>query len=288
MESFNIKSKSKLNLFLEVGALRNDGYHEIHTIMVKTDLGDYINITLEKSKHLEINLSCSDKNIPNDENNTIFKVIRELNGIKPIPYEMDIHLNKIVPSKAGLGGASGDAAAVALWLNKYLNGYYEMNELVEAGKNVGADIPFFFFPGIAEVTGIGDKLVRQFDNFDINFVVAKFKYIDIDTAYAYRSIKNDLTKSKENIILIRNSIFNKDIRLMASALSNDFENLVFEQYKDLLSLKNKMMEVGALGACLTGSGSAIFGIVENKEQALMIKERIASPDLEVFACKSTV
>ena len=288
MESFNIKSKSKLNLFLEVGALRNDGYHEIHTIMVKTDLGDYINITLEKSKHLEINLSCSDKNIPNDENNTIFKVIRELNGIKPIPYEIDIHLNKIVPSKAGLGGASGDAAAVALWLNKYLNGYYEMNELVEAGKNVGADIPFFFFPGIAEVTGIGDKLVRQFDNFDINFVVAKFKYIDIDTAYAYRSIKNDLTKSKENIILIRNSIFNKDIRLMASALSNDFENLVFEQYKDLLSLKNKMMEVGALGACLTGSGSAIFGIVENKEQALMIKERIASPDLEVFACKSTV
>jgi len=163
-----------------------------------------------------------------------------------------------------------------------------MNELVEAGKNVGADIPFFFFPGIAEVTGIGDKLVRQFDNFDINFVIAKFKYIDIDTAYAYRSIKNDLTKSKENIILIRNSIFNKDIRLMASALSNDFENLVFEQYKDLLSLKNKMMEVGALGACLTGSGSAIFGIVENKEQALMIKERIASPDLEVFACKSTV
>jgi len=288
MESFNIKSKSKLNLFLEVGALRNDGYHEIHTIMVKTDLGDYINITLEKSKHLEINLSCSDKNIPNDENNTIFKVIRELNGIKPIPYEIDIHLNKIVPSKAGLGGASGDAAAVALLLNKYLNGYYEMNELVEAGKNVGADIPFFFFPGIAEVTGIGDKLVRQFDNFDINFVVAKFKYIDIDTAYAYRSIKNDLTKSKENIILIRNSIFNKDIRLMASALSNDFENLVFEQYKDLLSLKNKMMEVGALGACLTGSGSAIFGIVENKEQALMIKERIASPDLEVFACKSTV
>jgi len=288
MESFNIKSKSKLNLFLEVGALRNDGYHEIHTIMVKTDLGDYINITLEKSRRLGINLSCSDKNIPNDENNTIFKVIRELNGIKPIPYEMDIHLNKIVPSKAGLGGASGDAAAVALWLNKYLNGYYEMNELVEAGKNVGADIPFFFFPGIAEVTGIGDKLVRQFDNFDINFVVAKFKYIDIDTAYAYRSIKNDLTKSKENIILIRNSIFNKDIRLMASALSNDFENLVFEQYKDLLSLKNKMMEVGALGACLTGSGSAIFGIVENKEQALMIKERIASPDLEVFACKSTV
>ncbi|MCD6246625.1 4-(cytidine 5'-diphospho)-2-C-methyl-D-erythritol kinase [candidate division WOR-3 bacterium] len=288
MESFNIKSKSKLNLFLEVGALRNDGYHEIHTIMVKTDLGDYINITLEKSRRLGINLSCSDKNIPNDENNTIFKVIRELNGIKPIPYEIDIHLNKIVPSKAGLGGASGDAAAVALWLNKYLNGYYEMNELVEAGKNVGADIPFFFFPGIAEVTGIGDKLVRQFDNFDINFVVAKFKYIDIDTAYAYRSIKNDLTKSKENIILIRNSIFNKDIRLMASALSNDFENLVFEQYKDLLSLKNKMMEVGALGACLTGSGSAIFGIVENKEQALMIKERIASPDLEVFACKSTV
>ncbi len=288
MESFNIKSKSKLNLFLEVGALRNDGYHEIHTIMVKTDLGDYINITLEKSRRLGINLSCSDKNIPNDENNTIFKVIRELNGIKPIPYEIDIHLNKIVPSKAGLGGASGDAAAVALWLNKYLNGYYEMNELVEAGKNVGADIPFFFFPGIAEVTGIGDKLVRQFDNFDINFVIAKFKYIDIDTAYAYRSIKNDLTKSKENIILIRNSIFNKDIRLMASALSNDFENLVFEQYKDLLSLKNKMMEVGALGACLTGSGSAIFGIVENKEQALMIKERIASPDLEVFACKSTV
>ncbi|RKX67148.1 4-(cytidine 5'-diphospho)-2-C-methyl-D-erythritol kinase [candidate division TA06 bacterium] len=288
MESFNIKSKSKLNLFLEVGALRNDGYHEIHTIMVKTDLGDYINITLEKSRRLGINLSCSDKNIPNDENNTIFKVIRELNGIKPIPYEIDIHLNKIVPSKAGLGGASGDAAAVALLLNKYLNGYYEMNELVEAGKNVGADIPFFFFPGIAEVTGIGDKLVRQFDNFDINFVIAKFKYIDIDTAYAYRSIKNDLTKSKENIILIRNSIFNKDIRLMASALSNDFENLVFEQYKDLLSLKNKMMEVGALGACLTGSGSAIFGIVENKEQALMIKERIASPDLEVFACKSTV
>lgn len=189
MESFNIKSKSKLNLFLEVGALRNDGYHEIHTIMVKTDLGDYINITLEKSRRLGINLSCSDKNIPNDENNTIFKVIRELNGIKPIPYEMDIHLNKIVPLKAGLGGASGDAAAVALWLNKYLNGYYEMNELVEAGKNVGADIPFFFFPGIAEVTGIGDKLVRQFDNFDINFVVAKFKYIDIDTAYAYRSIK---------------------------------------------------------------------------------------------------
>lgn len=288
MESYNIKSKSKLNLFLEVGGMRSDGYHEIHTIMVKTSLGDDIRITLEKSKQLGINLSCSDDNVPDNESNTVFKIINELNRIKPIPYKLDIYIDKNVPSKAGLGGASGDAAAVAIWLNEFLRGYYVIDELVEAGKNVGADIPSFFYPGIVELQGIGEKLVSQYENFNINFVVAKFKNIDVDTAYAYRNIKNDLTKSKENIILIRNSIFNKDIRLMASALSNGFESLVLKQYKVMLFLKNEIIENGALGACLTGSGSAVFGIAENEEQALMIKERITSPDLEVFACKSTV
>ena len=288
MEFFNIKSKSKLNLYLEVGNRRDDGYHEIRTIMVKTDLGDDIAIEMERSDRLKINLNCSDKNIPVNNDNTIVRILTFLNRIRKLNYKINITLHKTVPTKAGLGGGSGDAAAVASWLNNHLKGYYTPEELSKAGRDVGADIPFFFHNGIVELKGIGDEVVREFECFSIDFVVAKIKNIDMETSEAYKNLKNHLTKSEEDIILLGNGIFNKDIRLMASALKNDFENLVYKQFKELLYLKNKMIECGALNACLAGSGSAIFGIAKNEEQALMIKERIESPDLEVFTCKSAM
>lgn len=287
MELFNIKSKSKLNLYLNVGHLRDDGYHEIRTIMTKIDLGDKIEIAIEPAEKLYLNIKCDDDSVPTDERNTIIKFIKKLNEIKPINYNIKLYLNKNVPSQAGLGGASGDAAAVVLWLNDYMGDYFSREELVGSAKFVGADVPFFLFEGILELGGIGDEIIQKYESFNMNFVVAKLKRIGINTKDAYKNLKINLTNREENIILMRKSIFNKDIKLMASALKNDFEEHVFEQYKDIYSLKNKIIEMGALGACLTGSGSAVYGIVKDEKQALSIKNRLSSPGVEVFACKST-
>lgn len=288
MKSIKLNSLSKINLYLEIGEKREDNYHNIRTIMAKTDFGDIIIVKYKENKAFKVNIRCNEIEIPLNSRNTVYKMLNNLNDIKPLNYEFDILLKKNVPVQAGLGGASGDGAAIGQWILSKSEFGYSRDEMLKSAIRTGADVPFFFEKGIVEMGGIGEKIIKRYCLFDMHFIIVKIRNINIATDWAYKNYKKHLTNYNARINIMRNSLVNKDINGVAAALMNDFEPLVIEKYGELKSIKSKLLNNGVLGASLTGSGSAIFGIAKNYNEAIKIKESLMFQDTDVVVCRAVL
>jgi len=288
VKSIKLNSFTKINLYLEIGETREDNYHNIRTIMTKTDFGDTIIVKYEENRVFRVNIKCNKIEIPLDSRNTVYKMLSYLNDIKPLNYEFDIHLKKNVPVQAGLGGASGDGAAIGQWILSKAEFGYNRDDMLKAAIKTGADVPFFFEKGIVEMGGIGEKVIERYCLFDMYFIVVKVRNINIATDWAYKNYKKHLTNYNDRINIMRNSLVNKDINGVAAALMNDFEPLVTEKYGELKSIKSELLKNGILGTSLTGSGSAIFGIVKNYNEAIEIKKRLMFQNTDVVVCRAVL
>ncbi|MGZ8846365.1 MAG: 4-(cytidine 5'-diphospho)-2-C-methyl-D-erythritol kinase [Pyrinomonadaceae bacterium] len=276
---------AKINLKLRVLGRRADGYHEIATIFQTVALHDTIRITATGS--FEIEFSCDDPRLPTDETNLVARAAQALQERFGVGKGARVRLEKRVPTQAGLGGGSSDAAVTLMALAHLWELAITAQDLIDIGAQLGADVPFFFSGGTARGTGIGDNVAALRDAPEKFLLILK-PTANISTSDAYQILdERSLTTPNSKSILSssqRTEVFeNADF----DALENDFEPVAFELAPEISRAKAALLNAGAQTALLAGSGSAVFGVFESEAAQ---RRAIQAIELEtgwrVFPCKT--
>lgn len=253
-----IKAYAKINLTLDITGKREDGYHDLETVMQEVSLYDELDISIKKHTGGNlIGLKANIPQLPTDERNTCYKAAQrfcEQFGIKDT--EIRIKLNKNIPIGAGLGGGSADAAAVLKALNKLLKVNADIISLEELAVKIGADVPFFIKGGLQLAEGIGEKLTPLRMKQNPYYVIAK-PSVDALSINIYKefdklcSVPNPTTGSFINKIIEGAEPF-EHIGNMLSAVTE-------AQHEKVKKIRETLQELGAR-SCMSGSGTAVFGI----------------------------
>ena len=278
MEKISIKAPAKINLYLEVLRKRDDGFHEIESLMQAIDL--YDDITLEKSDRIE--LTVNDPSLPADSNNLAFRAAKALQSRFPFPG-VKIGLTKNIPMGAGLGGGSSDAAFVLRGLCRLYDLHPSFDELAEIASSIGSDVPFFLSNGQALIKGRGEILEQV--NLPINYeIILLSPSMSISTTEVYSNVKIDLTTKRIGPLLTHEIDFEGLLRL-ANYFRNDLEEVVLEKYPNLLDLKRSLLGSGAFYSSMTGSGSSFFGLFIRGSKNMGGLENLTERGIRVFRCK---
>lgn len=258
-----VLAPAKLNLFLDITGKRHDGYHLVNMVMQTVSLYDEVTVALDDSDGIRI--QCSDKSIPCDETNTAYRAaasfLSRLEGEKP---GVSIRIKKRIPSQAGMAGGSTDAAAVLYALNELTEAGMEKDELAELAEETGTDVPFCVYGGTMTAGGIGTILSPLPDMPDCSIVIVKPE-LAVSTAEAYArsdALGYDKTVSSDDTV---NAICNGSLSELGNSLYNKFEEL--SGLEEITSIKQMMESCGTCGALMTGSGSAVYGLFEDRDDA---------------------
>lgn len=281
MDSISIKAPAKINLFLDVTGKLPNGYHEIESVMQTIDLFDYVRL----SKSNNISVKCSDESINGDSNiaynaaTLFFEKIRINSGVL-------IEIDKRIPKEAGMAGGSADAAAVLFGLNLLFDEPFSEDELCEIGAKCGADVPFSIKGGTMLARGIGEKL-SELSKIPDCWIVTVKPPIDMSTPEIYKYYDEHHLELLEhrfskNVI---SSIEKNDLSSLCDSMYNVFEHAVCPQL--IGNIKEQMLKLGALGSIMTGSGSAVFGIFDSLEKAVIAKESFSKKYDFVYISRPT-
>ncbi len=260
MESIKISSYGKINLALDVINKRNDGYHNISTVMQEISLKDDLTIIDNENKKLVI--TSNNEEMPLDERNLVYKVWEELKKISGLDKGAHVHIYKRIPVAAGLAGGSSNAAAMLKGLNSLWKLDYPVEKLEEIGKTIGADIPFCLRGGTLLATGIGDQF-KPIPSFQDVYVLLVNPNIPMDTKYVYGKL--DLRDRKDfNMDLILQEMGKRDILGVAQNLYNLLEVIVTKEVEEIEEIKGELTKNKALGSLMSGSGTTVFGLFKNE------------------------
>lgn len=272
----SLKAPAKINLILDVLDKRDDGYHNIRSVMQTVTVFDYITIstigTRRRKTLPKIKISCSDSNIPTDERNIVYKVCAAyLEAAGSLPFkEIEIKIYKNIPSCAGLAGGSTDGAAVLKAINSICGDYFSTDDLYKIGASVGADIPFCINGGTSLCEGIGGKITPLTPFPECKLLIVKPR-ISISTAEAYRKFDELKNPKLSDFDAFKKGLDDGDLAVASRNISNSLEDVINESAID--DLKKDMIESGALGSMMTGSGSAVFGIFPDKKSCDLCAEK---------------
>lgn len=267
----NVKAYGKINLTLDVLGRREDGYHLLDSVMQTVSLWDELEI--RRSHQPGVRLQCDRADLPSDSRNTAFRAAELFLQDQGLQNEgVDLFLRKHIPSQAGMGGGSADAAAVL----RALNGLYEtglpLARLMEMGAKVGADIPFCIAGGTARCTGVGENVEPAPPMPDCWLVICR-PPTDVSTPQAYALLDQYPPSAAQATPLMLEALAAGDLRRVAECIANRFDETI--RLAPVQTIKRIMLDAGALGAMMTGSGSSVYGIFETEELA-----RTAIPQLE--------
>jgi 4-diphosphocytidyl-2-C-methyl-D-erythritol kinase len=262
-------SPAKINLCLHVLGKRPDGYHELAMLMQSLDFGDTLEIELTDQPG-EITVYCAGVDLPAGAENIAAKAARRLLALSGKRVGVRIVIDKKIPVAAGLGGGSSNAAATLRGLNKLLDLQLSKKELMAEGVKLGADVPFFLFNDRAWATGIGDQLASV-PPLPLAWYVLVNPGISISTAWAYQNL--GLTAPP---ILTKLPRFPNTLDDLVAILENDLERVTIKRYPLLAEIKKKLIELGARGSLMSGSGSTIFGLFAEEAQAVAAAEMLRS------------
>ena len=274
-----LKAYAKINLSLDIIGRRDDGYHELESVMQSVSLCDDVTLTLTSQP--TITISCSDKNIPCDERNTAYKAAKLMLNLAAVKCGCEIVINKRIPSQAGLGGGSADAATVIKALNKALELNFDEHELAKIGSQVGADVPFCIYNGTCLCKGIGEDVEVLPNSKKYHVVIVKPNF-GISTPEAYKNFDKKSIESARASDKLAEAIKNgEDI---CNLIANDLE--IAAENEEIEAIKAKLIENGALCAQMSGSGSAVFGLFIAKENALTANNQLSREYESVFVCET--
>ncbi len=284
-----IKTPAKINLFLEIGARREDGYHDLRSVMQTVSLFDRLTVRCNKSVRTKILVRSNNFFLPTGKKNIAFQAAslfldRFLSG----HYEISVYLEKHIPVCAGLGGGSADAAGVLYALNRMFPGKAKPEELYTLAAALGSDVPFCLKKGTALAIGRGEKLSPLPPLPSCRIVIA-IENERVSTAAAYAAF-DELPHGEEEAALAETryqalvrGLETGDPAAVAANLYNSFEASVFPSAPRAKRIKEELLEAGALGALLSGSGAAVFGICA-VEDAHRIADRLKKTGRRVFVC----
>ena len=259
MDTLTLCAPAKINYLLDVIGKRADGYHDLRMIMQRVNLCDEITLTLTNTPGISV--ICNSSGAPNGPNNIAWKAAQALLDIAESDNGVNIVITKNIPVAAGLGGGSSDAATVLLGLNELLKLGLTDQQLMETGRKLGADVPFFIFRKTALAEGIGEKLTYLPD-MPKCWIVLINPGVHVSTAWVYRSLQ--LTNKGE-----LNSIpkFFKSIEDVVAILSNDLESVTIQAFQVIAKIKECLMDSGAIGSMMSGSGPTVFGVFKSFDAA---------------------
>ena len=260
----SLRTPSKINLGLHILGKREDGFHELETLMQMVDL--YDEMELEDSAS-GIELKCDMPGIPVDETNLVMRAASLLQ--KEFPEKsrgIRFNLSKKIPAGAGLGGGSGNAAGALMGLNVLWDLKLNRQELVPFAARLGMDIPFFLTSPAAVGRGRGEILysVQPSKKFKVLLILPR---VEIATTWAYRSLNLKLTNRENNISILQKFLSQADIGRLGAGLFNDLEPVVIERFPVIQTVKDKLRDQNAKGFLMSGSGSSVFGLFDDPEQA---------------------
>ncbi len=263
-EPLSIRAPAKVNWFLRILGKREDGYHDIESLMQCVSLYDDITMTRADSLVVE----C-DRDIP-VEDNLVFRAASLLKERAAYPGGVRIVLRKNIPIRAGLGGGSSDAAHTLTGLNELWGLGLGRGELCTLGARLGSDVPFFFHAPMALVEGRGERIVPVRCGARQTVLLVK-PDVDISTKWAYEAYdalaESELTKKRVDIKLVCHALERQDLPSLSRFLVNDFEDLVLREYPIVREIKREIVGMGAEVSLMSGSGPTIFGLFRKRETA---------------------
>lgn len=249
---------AKVNLGLDVVRRMENGYHELNMIMVPISIYDTLEISFAVEDSFRSNLSY----IPTDEKNIIVKVVNTLRNIYGFEDHFDIRLTKNVPTQAGLGGGSSDAATTIKLLNAMLDLKMSEEEMLAFAKTVGADVPFFIKGKPAYVAGIGEEITPFKINCPFHMLLVK-PYKGVSTKRAFEEL-DFTTLEHPDIQSIQKGLMENDYSLFTDSLGNSLEQSAQKIVPEIARIKKNMLENGFDAAIMSGSGSTVIGISREK------------------------
>ena len=271
---------AKLNLTLDVLGKREDGYHDLQSVMQAISIRDDVEIDIGTGKPW--NLLCSVEGIPTDERNLAWKAAKVyFDTIKKDPDGIEIRILKRIPMEAGLGGGSADAAAVLRALNRHYGEPLSILALAELGALVGSDVPFCVLCGTAMVEGRGERLRKLPDMPSCVFVVCKPDF-SVSTPELYRKIDSVAIGRRPDNKAMESALLAGDLQKVAENLWNVFDPVVTQDHLELNYIKSIFNSYGALGFQMTGSGSAVYAIMPTFEDAAVVCNMLKDNYPQVF------
>lgn len=281
MPDFIENAYAKINLTLDITGKRADGYHTLRSIFQSVTLCDRVSLT--RLSDGKIHISSDNPALPCWEDNTIHRAAQAFfaaTGI--VNCGVSFHLEKRIPWQAGLGGGSADAAAALCLLNRCFSAALSDKELARIGVTIGADVPFCLLRGTALAEGIGEKLTPLSPLPPCYIVLCK-PVVGVDTKEAYQEIDRHGFSAGCDTERMIAQLRQGSLTGVAKYVGNAFEKAIL--LPDVLSIKHIMLESGADNACMTGSGSTVFGLFQQKEQAKNCAELLSSQYSDVFLCE---
>ncbi len=279
-----VKGYAKINLGLDVIGKLENGYHLLRSVMQQIDLYDTIELSRlsEVIKNeltaavgdtgMRITLTSDSDEVPLDQSNLAYKAAKLLLEHDSISERVHIHIKKRIPVAAGLAGGSTDAAVVLMGMNELFGLGHSKDELQELGVKLGADVPFCIMGGTALAEGIGEKLTPIETMPEMYIVIAK-PSIGVSTKYVYENLRLEQVTHPDTEQILA-AMQRKDLTEMTGLLGNVLESVTIEKYPLIRELKDAMLETGAIGSLMSGSGPTVFGIFDTMEKAAEAEKRM--------------
>ncbi len=259
---FQIRAFAKINWFLAVLGIRDDGYHDISSLMQCVDLCDTLLFDRSDDLVLLSDIPC----LPLKKN-LVHRAACLLRDVAGRGRGAKIVLKKHIPLAAGLGGGSSDAAATLVGLDRLWETDLGIDRLREMGAAIGSDVPFFIGNAYAAVEGRGER-IRPLRGAPKLSLLLINPGIAVSTAWAYAACQVGLTKKPGDIKLFCQTLARKDFMALSSMMVNDLESAVVNAYPEIGRLKEQLFRLGASVAAMSGSGSTVFGVFHSDEEAL--------------------
>lgn len=276
-----VYAAAKLNLTLDILGRRPDGYHLLDMVMQTVSIYDTLMLT--PTQQLGIELHCDRDGIPRGKDNTVQKAARLFYQHAGISSGgIRIQMLKRIPDQAGMGGGSADAAAILRAMNRIYKTGFALEELCELGLQIGADVPFCLCGGSMRAEGIGEVLTPVSPMPRCYFVVCKPE-VSVSTAAAFAQADRDGAAYPRFTPSMLEALNTGDLPQVADCLGNSFTLAL--PLPQIETLRQAFLTMGALGACMTGSGSAVFGIFSERISAEHCREELRKTYQHVFVCE---
>lgn len=275
-----IQTPAKINLGLWILGKREDGFHELETLFQMVSLYDTLDFDTGREG---LTLTCNRTDIPTDGTNLVMRAALELQKRFPARKDLNchIHLEKKIPSGAGLGGGSGNAAGALLALNCLWDLGLTPDELQPVAAELGSDVPFFLVGPTAIGKGRGELLTRM-EPCPKFHVLLLTPHLSVSTADVYKRLNLKLTSTQNNIKILSKILSKADINSLGGHLHNDLEPVVLEGFKEVRVVWEHLQAQNAQGVLVSGSGSTVFGIFSDSRQAKKAEAQSIAEDWNTY------
>jgi 4-diphosphocytidyl-2-C-methyl-D-erythritol kinase len=280
MREVRLGAFAKVNYALDVLGLRVDGYHEVRTVMQSISLADEV-VLRRAAGGFDLSLEPEEVEIGPQEHNTTYlawKALQRLTGEK-LPVE--VLLRKRIPAGSGLGGGSADAAAVLVGLNGLFGLGLRVDELREIGACIGADVPFCISGGTAMGEGVGE-ILTPLPVPPAHLLVVATPPRSADTGKIYHAFDEARINSTPSVEPVVSALRSGSLPALAAAVGNDLAPVTRDIIPEVAELEQSLLASGALGASMSGSGTAVFGAFDDPEAARIAKDTVNAPFVNVY------